>query len=59
MTESKPEINIQDTLSSQFKTLFEELSSISKRTKDLHENLKSIQKTSCKQAEKFSKKKKT
>ena len=33
MTESKPEINIQDTLSSQFKTLFEELSSISKRTK--------------------------
>ena len=57
MTESKPEMNIQDTLSLQFKTLFEEMSSISKRTKELHENLKLIQKT-CKQAEKQSKKKK-
>lgn len=57
MTDTKPEINIQEMIDTQFKTLFEELTTITKRTKELHDGLKGIQKT-CKLAEKQSKKKK-
>ena len=57
MTDTKPEINIPEMIDTQFKTLFEELNTINKSTKELHDGLKGIQKT-CKLAEKQSKKKK-
>jgi len=48
---------IHEDIDNQFKSLYDELSSMSKKTRELQENVKTLQKV-CKQAEKLSKKKK-
>ncbi len=48
---------IQEDIDTQFKSLYDELSSMSKKTREIQDSVKTLQKV-CKQAEKQSKKKK-